>query len=269
MKTVLLVSEISITNDMLMNSFNKRGFDILITDSFEKNIKKAIFVNLPDVLLVDYDIITISLDPIIKYFKNEYNSKKKIVFMATKMTSEEKSAIINKGVDLIIDKPFNFTYLCDKINDILSNNKNNLQNDMIIDEYNDEKIFKWAQNEIVKMGVCINSKAWVKLCDVITLIVKRDGNISNIRKNIFRDVAQKYNTTDEGIDSTIRRCICLIWKNGDREYLKNYFYIYTDYDWDSKRPSNKQFLKIVTNNIINYQEKKYKCGHVLSVTNKK
>ncbi len=269
--TVLLVSEMNTINNVLINTLEKQGFYTVHTKAFEEKIKKAIFINLPDVLLIDYDIITINLEGIIKYFKEEYSNKKKIVFMATKMTPIEKNEFMEKGVDLIVDKPFNFTYLCHKINIIL-NNKNieeDIFSDLDTNEPMTERIFQLVEEEIFKMGITPNSKAWNKLCDAIELIVINDGNVDKIRKNIYLKVAEKYETSDEGIDSTLRRCISIVWKNGDRNYLKHYFNVYTENNWIKFKPTNKHFLRVVSNNVIKKLEKITKFEKLLEIKRKK
>lgn len=269
--TVLLVSEMNTINNVLINTLEKQGFYTVHTNAFEEKIKKAIFINLPDILLIDYDIITINLESIIKYFKEEYSNKKKIIFMATKMTSIEKSQFIEKGVDLIVDKPFNFTYLCHKINNILDNK--NIEEDAIYDldttQSMNKRIYELVEEEIFKMGITSNSKAWNKLCDVIELIVINNGNVDKIRQNIYLKVAEKYGTSDEGIDSTLRRCISIVWKNGNRKYLKHYFNVYTENNWIKFNPTNKHFLRVVSNNVIKKLEKISKFEKLLEIKRKK
>lgn len=264
--TVVLVSEMNTLNNILINTLDKQGFCTTLTNSFEEDIKNAIFINLPDILLIDYDIVNIDLDIIIKYFKEEYNSKKKIVLMVTRMPRSQKIQMQNKGVDLIVDKPFNFGYLCNKLNKLLNNQEINLELkcDTQVDEYTLERLFEISQEEIFKMGITVNSKAWAKFCDVIAVTVNNKGNVDKVRKNVYLEVAKKYNTTDEGIDSTLRRCISTIWKNGDKEYLKKYFDIYKDDNWDKLKPTNKQFLKTVSNAIIKKLTRIDKFKKVLS-----
>lgn len=254
-KIALFIGLTNTTNNLLVNTLKKFQIETIICNGNESRIKNSIFLNLPDIMLVDYDVLTIDLYDIIQYFNLGHNKNKKIIFIGTKFLVEEKIKIMDAGVDLILEKPFNFNYLAMKIIQLFENKEQTMTSEYkSISEYDTQKIYELSKNEIEKMGVKKDTTAWVKLYKIITLIVEQNGNISNIRDRIYKVVSNEYKVSVDAIESTIRRCINYIWKYGNREYLKDYFLIQDNIDlWEKTKPCNKYFLKTVSQNIINHK----------------
>lgn len=78
------------------------------------------------------------------------------------------------------------------------------------------------------------------------LTLKRPESLSRITKELYPEIAKKYNTSCGCVERDIRTVAEIIWKKGG----KSYFHNLTGMVIPDERPSNAKFLVLLANCVI-------------------
>ena len=116
--------------------------------------------------------------------------------------------------------------------------------EVIIDNLNLEQ--KVSQI-LCKIGIPVHLTGYQYLRTAIIMVVENNEMISQITKNLYPRLAQKYNSTPSRIERAIRHAVEVTWNRGQIEFIQNIF----GYTVDSNRgkPTNSEFIAIVADKI--------------------
>lgn len=160
-------------------------------------------------------------------------------------TSYNEPKVIRKvseyGVNYYILKPFDLLDLESKILDIFE-----YINSRSINLYHSN-----LQISITRMlhelGMPSHIKGYQYIREGINMIYNNPDIIGGITKELYPDIASKYDTTVSRVERAIRHAIEVSWNRGDLDYMEELFG--HSVDIDKAKPTNSEFIVTVADKL--------------------
>lgn len=195
----------------------------------------------------DYDIILLDLVMPNKdgmYVLSELNKRgiEKNIIVAT---SYNEPKVIRKvseyGVSYYVLKPFDLTDLESKILDVFDS-----LNSKTINLYHSN-----IQISITKMlhelGMPSHIKGYQYIREGISMIYNDPNIIGGITKELYPELATKFDTTVSRVERAIRHAIEVSWNRGNWDYMEELFG--HSVDIDKAKPTNSEFIVTVADKL--------------------
>ncbi len=191
--------------------------------------------------LIVMDLIIPKMDglSVLEELKKKKINKKSIVI--TGMNSLE---VIKKctevGVNYYMLKPFKFEAL---EKHILSTAES-LTNELTIA---DRDLKQAITTLLHSLGIPSHIKGYMYIRDGIDLMYNKPSMIGAITKELYPEIAEKYNTTTSRVERAIRHAIEVSWSRGDYDLMEDIFGHSVDYD--RAKPTNSEFIATLADKL--------------------
>ena len=170
------------------------------------------------------------------------NINKKVIVATSYNTQEVIREVSDYGVNYYILKPFDFTDLEKRILD-LSNKKKNSKN---IDLHHNN-----IQISITKilheLGIPSHIKGYQYIRDGVCMIFDNPNMIGGITKELYPELASKFDTTVSRVERAIRHAIEVSWNRGNWDLMEEIFG--NSVDIDRAKPTNSEFIVTVADKL--------------------
>ena len=167
---------------------------------------------------------------------------KKVIVSTSYNASEVIREVAEYGVNYFILKPFDITDLEKRILE-LTKVKTETKN---IDFYHSN-----LQISITKilhsLGIPSHIKGYQYIRDGIGIIFERPETIGGITKELYPELAQKYDTTVSRVERAIRHAIEVSWNRGDWDLMEEIFG--HSVDIDKAKPTNSEFIVTIADKL--------------------
>jgi len=188
-----------------------------------------------DVVLMD--IIIPGKDGIAVLEELEKLNIKKHVIIVSSYRKEYTIRMTNKyNIDYYMLKPCSLESLEGRINDVMVEEKKEL--------YVDKKVNHEIQIKVSKLlhdlGVPSQIKGFQYLREGILMLYETTGLIGGITKEVYPEIARRYNTTSSRVERAIRHAIEVSWNRADYQMMNQIFGHSIDYD--RAKPTNSEFM---------------------------
>ena len=163
---------------------------------------------------------------------------KKILVLSGYKDNKIMENISRYNVDYYMMKPFSLESLEIRLKDILLSKK--------IVDYNmemDRKISKILHN----LGVPSHIKGYTYIRESIKLMYNLNDINGGITKEIYPEIAKKYDSTVSRVERAIRHAIEISWNRGDYEVMEDIFG--HSVDFDRAKPTNSEFIATITDHL--------------------
>ena len=166
----------------------------------------------------------------------------KNIIVATSYNSPETIRKVSElGANYYILKPFNLTDLEDKILEM-----NNAYDSKSINIFNNN-----LQISISKMlhslGMPSHIKGYQYIREAITMVYVNPEIIGAITKELYPELAKKFDTTVSRVERAIRHAIEVSWNRGDWDLMEEIFG--HSVDIDKAKPTNSEFIVTVADKL--------------------
>lgn len=242
---------------VLMIDDNKSLVD-MIEEYFSENekikvVKKA-YSGLEGIKVVDknrddYDVIILDLIMPNKngiYVLDEMKKRgiSKPVIISTSYNQDEMIRKVSEyGVRYFLLKPYDLTDLESRILE--------LSNFELKENKNINLFHSGLQMSITKilhdLGVPSHIKGYQYIKEGIMLIYENPSMIGGITKELYPEIANKYNTTVSRVERAIRHAIEVSWNRGDWDLMDEIFG--HSVDVDKAKPTNSEFIVTVADKL--------------------
>jgi two-component system response regulator (stage 0 sporulation protein A) len=167
---------------------------------------------------------------------------KKVIVATSYNAAEVIREVSEYGVSYYVLKPFDLNVLEKRIYDITSKEENN-QN---IDFYASN-----LQVSITKMlhelGIPSHIKGYQYIREAVSIIFENPGIIGGITKELYPELAQKFNTTVSRVERAIRHAIEVSWNRGNLDFMEEIFGYSVDID--KAKPTNSEFMVTIADKL--------------------
>ena len=170
------------------------------------------------------------------------NIDKRIIVATSYNASEVIREVSDYGVNYYILKPFDFDDLEKRILDCC-NKKNEGKN---IDlRYNNLQIS--ITKILHELGIPSHIKGYQYIRDGVSLVFENPEMIGGITKELYPELASKFDTTVSRVERAIRHAIEVSWNRGNWDLMEEIFG--NSVDIDRAKPTNSEFIVTVADKL--------------------
>ena len=195
----------------------------------------------------EYDIILLDLimpkkDGIYVLEQMKQNGiNNKVIVETSYNASEVIREVAEYGVNYFILKQFELADLEKKILDLFKKKE-----DKSIDFYNSN--LQVSISKILHdLGIPSHIKGYQFLRDAVCLVFERPEIIGGITKELYPELAEKYDTTVSRVERAIRHAVEVSWNRGDLKLMENIFG--HSVDIDKAKPTNSEFIVTIADKL--------------------
>lgn len=177
---------------------------------------------------------------VLEQMKNK-NIDKKVIVSTSYNASEVIRQVSEYGVNYYILKPFDLEDLEKRIKLLYNNN-----NGKNIDLFNNN-----LQISITKvlheLGIPSHIKGYQYIREGISIIYNNPETIGGITKELYPELAKKFDTTVSRVERAIRHAIEVSWNRGDWDLMEDIFG--HSVDIDKAKPTNSEFIVTIADKL--------------------
>lgn len=171
----------------------------------------------------------------------EHGINKKVIVETSYNASEVIREVSEYGVNYFILKPFELIDLEKKILGLFTKKE-----DKSIDFYNSNiqvSISKMLHN----LGIPSHIKGYQFLRDAVCMVFDNPDMIGGITKELYPEIASKYDTTVSRVERAIRHAVEVSWNRGDLKLMETIFG--HSVDIDKAKPTNSEFIVTIADKL--------------------
>ncbi len=196
----------------------------------------------------EYDLIILDLIMPIKdglYVLEEMrknNLEKQVIVETSYNATETIREVSEYGVSYYLLKPFDLSDLEKKILET----KNRRVNRKTIDiTYNNLQIS--ITKVLHELGIPSHIKGYQYIREGISILYERPETIGGITKELYPELANKFDTTVSRVERAIRHAIEVSWNRGDWDLMEEIFG--HSVDIDKAKPTNSEFIVTIADKL--------------------
>ena len=114
-------------------------------------------------------------------------------------------------------------------------------------EFSDNQISKKTSKLLHDLGMPSHIKGYQYIRDAIIMLYNNPSYIGGITKQLYPDIANKYDTTPSRVERAIRHAIEVSWTRGDYDLMDEIFG--HSVDFDRAKPTNSEFLATLADKL--------------------
>ena len=173
----------------------------------------------------------------------ELNIDKKVIVLTSYNTQDMIRKVSEMGVSYFILKPFELIDLEKRITELREGVKLEGRN---LDIYHNN-LQKSITTTLHELGVPSHIKGYQYIREGITLVYERPELVGGITKELYPEIAKKYNTTVSRVERAIRHAIEVSWNRGNWQLMEEIFG--HSVDIDKAKPTNSEFIVTVADKL--------------------
>lgn len=239
-KTIIIDDNSIVVNNLINHFHNNESVKIVATFSNGEEALDYLINHVDSVDLILMDILIPKLDgvTILEEMKKRNISKRTIILSGYKDERVIKECS-SYNVCYYLIKPFSIMALDKRIIEIFNSNNETL----IINNNNiDFEISQLLHN----LGIPSHIRGYKYIRDGV-LIIYNNETVSLITKEIYPQIASKYETTPSRVERAIRHAIEVSWIRGDLALMEDIFGF--SVSCDKAKPTNSEFLSTIADRI--------------------
>lgn len=196
---------------------------------------------------LDFDLIVLDLImpkkdgmAVLKAMREE-NINKNVIVATSYNAPETIRKVSEFGVNYYILKPFELTELEEKIIDTVSPSSSKSIN--LINNNLQISISKMLH----ELGMPSHIKGYNYVREAINMVYENPDMVGGITKELYPELASKFDTTVSRVERAIRHAIEVSWNRGDWDLMEEIFG--HSVDVDKAKPTNSEFIVTVADKL--------------------
>lgn len=197
----------------------------------------------------EYDVVLLDLImpnkdgvTILEYMKNK-NIDKKVIVLTSYNTQDMIRKVSELGISYFVLKPFELEDLEKRILEVAEGVK---FGGKALDLYHNN--LQISVTKILhELGVPSHIKGYQYIREGIMLIYDDPAMVGGITKELYPEVAKKYDTTISRVERAIRHAIEVSWNRGNWQLMEDIFG--HSVDIDKAKPTNSEFIVTVADKL--------------------
>ncbi|WP_300384432.1 sporulation transcription factor Spo0A [Clostridium sp.] len=243
----------SILNDYLLSQR-----DIVVTGVAKDGREALVLIEEKKPDLVILDIIMPHLDGlgVLERLNSiEIEKMPRIIVLSAVGQDKITQKAITLGADYYVVKPFDMDIFTKRIREMFSGNTQEPIRRQSFSTQNESRPYQKEhldlETEITsiihEIGVPAHIKGYMYLREAITMVINDMELLSAVTKELYPNIAKKYNTTASRVERVIRHAIEVAWGRGQIEAI-NRLFGYT-VDNGKGKPTNSEFIAIIADKL--------------------
>ena len=239
---VLMIDDNEIITSKVKEYFSKHEVINLVLTAVNGSEGLDYILNQQDKYdLIIMDLIMPEIDGIEILERMKENGVNKHVIILTSYKKEYTvKAVSEYNIDYYMLKPFNLESLEKRILEIMNVKE-------VKYSEKDQEIRLKISDMLHKLGMPSHIRGYQYIRDGIMIMYKEPDMLKGITKEIYPEIANKYDTTSSRVERAIRHAIEVSWARGDYQLMEKYFGNSVDYD--RSKPTNAEFIVTLTDRL--------------------
>ena len=179
---------------------------------------------------------------VLEYIRDN-SINKKVIVLTSYNTQDMIRKVAELGACYFMLKPFELSYLQEKIESIYEDHKRVSESVDIFQNNLQVSI----SNTLHELGVPSHIKGYQYIREGITLVFKSPEYIGGITKELYPTIAKTYNSTASRVERAIRHAIDISWNRANWDFMVSLFG-YT-VDIDGAKPTNSEFIVTIADKL--------------------
>ena len=236
------------------NAFNMVGVAYDGNEALEIVSKKK-----PDVIILDIIMPVLDGIGVMQRINSEFTNYNPEIIVISGVSQEKMTKeAVKLGASCFMLKPFDLEVLSKRIKSIIEENNENEFRINLVSEKANKYITKHAYikgdnmeiqvtNIMHDIGIPAHIKGHQYLREAIICAMQSNDALIGVTKQLYPDIAKKYNTTATRVERSIRHAIEIAWGRGKVDMLHTMF----SYTINSERgkPTNSEFIAMVADKL--------------------
>ena len=168
---------------------------------------------------------------------------KKVIVLTSYNTQDMIRKVSEMGASYFMLKPFELVDLENRIIEVAEGIK---YGGKTIDLYHNT-LQKSITNTLHELGVPSHIKGYQYIREGITLVYQNPELVGGITKELYPEIAKKYETTVSRVERAIRHAIEVSWNRGNWQLMEEIFG--HSVDIDKAKPTNSEFIVTVADKL--------------------
>jgi len=254
-KTRILIVDDDKEFTNMINAFlsTVEDFEVVGVAYNGKEAVDMIFDSHPDLVILDIIMPVLDGIGVMQRIKeSDLEKKPEILVLSSVSQIVMTKEAINLGASCFMLKPFELEVLAKRIRNIMLDSKSHEGNGV------SESVTKYIANKnsnveievtnaMHDIGIPAHVKGHQYLRDAIMCVMKDNEALIGVTKQLYPDIAKKYNTTASRVERSIRHAIEMAWDRGKIDTLQNMFG-YT-INVERGKPTNSEFIALVADKL--------------------
>ena len=225
-------------------SSNHAGIEVVYTANDGKEGLKLIKEKEDEYDLIILDIVMPELDGtgVLEQMRKE-NINKKVIILTSYNSPEMIRKVSEYGTSFYLLKPFELPELEKKILEVTD--KEEMGNKSI--NLYKHNLQVSITNILHELGVPSHIKGYQYIRESIMIVYEKPDIIGAVTKELYPEVADKYDTTVSRVERAIRHAIEVSWNRGSWDLMEDIFG--HSIDIDKAKPTNSEFIVTIADKL--------------------
>ncbi|MBR3199402.1 MAG: sporulation transcription factor Spo0A [Bacilli bacterium] len=244
-KTRLLVIDDNASLVETMKEYFKKTANIEVSQTAKDGSEG---INIIDKKQDEFDLILLDLVmpnkdglAVLEYM-NSHKIYKKVIVITSYSTPEIVRRVASLGASYFLLKPFDFPDLESKIKYVTGE----LDKGNSIDLFHNNLQISITKT-LHELGVPSHIKGYQYIREGITLVYQRPEMVGGITKELYPEIAQKFDSTTSRVERAIRHAIEVSWNRGNWDLMEEIFG--HSVDIDKAKPTNSEFIVTIADKL--------------------
>ncbi len=176
-------------------------------------------------------------------YLNENNINKKVIVLTAYNTQEIIRKVASLGASYFMVKPFELSDLESKINELVLRQAKKGES---IDLFHNNLQISITKT-LHELGVPSHIKGYQYIREGIALVYKKPEMVGGITKELYPEIAKKYDSTVSRVERSIRHAIEVSWNRGSWDLMEEIFG--HSVDIDKAKPTNSEFIVTIADKL--------------------
>ena len=236
-KVLVIDNDTLVTKEVCKYFSSHEVIEVVACKKDGEEALEYILNNKNNIDVIVMDLVIPKLDGLFILGELDKRDIRKNIIITTNFKNDTIMDEANKyGVNYYMLKPINFQSLEKRI---LSLNVYTVSNNMYMEE-------AVLSDLLHKLGIPSHIRGYQYIREGI-LIVYKNKNISYITKDVYPEIANKFNTTPTRVERAIRHAIEVSWNRGDLNLMEDIFGNSLNVNRD--KPTNAEYLTTIADRI--------------------
>lgn len=237
-KVLVIDNNISITKDIEKYFSSHEVIEVVACKKDGEEGLNYILNNHKNIDVIVMDLVIPKLDGLFILSELKKREIHKNIIITTSFKDDGIMEEANQyGVDYYMLKPVNFMSLEKRLISVNLRKKNDRM-------FNQEAIIT---DLLHNLGIPSHIRGYQYIKEGIFIVYKNGNNISYITKDVYPEVAKKFNTTPTRVERAIRHAIEISWNRGDLNLMEEIFGNSLNINRD--KPTNAEYLTTIADRI--------------------
>ena len=170
----------------------------------------------------------------------------KIIVLSALASEEVVARSIDAGADYFIVKPYNFSVLLERMENLAVKTEVPIKNTK--ENFHEMSLEEKISRIFINVGIPPHIKGYSFLREGVVMAVKEPEIINNITKKLYPQIGEKYNTTSSKVERAIRHAIEVAWNRGRIESINSILGVRAYVG--AEKPTNGEFIALIADKML-------------------